>query len=120
MAQDTLARVIALGTTAKIEEVSEAVDKLLSEGVRYKGVVSYYDLLPTDNAKIGDLYTIKYQGKSEDAGTAAWGAEYVCAKIEDGVAYYEEIGLATQATVVGNNLVLGQAVGNVVDDTLVF
>lgn len=126
MASDTFAQALAIGAIDKattnessISNLNTRVTQIEANGVRYKGVVNYYDQLPTTGAKIGDLYTIKYQGTAAEAQTALWGAEYVCARIENNVCYYEEIGLATQATIVSNNLVLGQAVGTVVGNSLV-
>lgn len=53
----------------EIAVLDEKIENL-PHGMQYKGVVLYYDLLPTVNVEIGDMYTIKYQGTSEEAGTA--------------------------------------------------
>lgn len=59
----------------------------LSGGLKYKGAVDYYSSLP-NNAKIGDAYTVKYEGSS---GTTPSGREYAWGKY-DNVNQWIELG----------------------------
>ena len=53
----------------------------LANGIKYKGEVNYIDLLPS-SPKVGDAYTVKYKGTSQEAGTDVDGGEYVWGKYE--------------------------------------
>lgn len=46
----------------------------VSNGLTYKGYVNYYKDLPSSNNKLGDVYTVRYQGAS---GTETDGTGYV-------------------------------------------
>lgn len=54
----------------------------LSGGVKYKGAVNYYDLLPA-SPKLGDAYTVVYKGTSQEAEQVSDGSEYVWGKIDN-------------------------------------
>lgn len=54
----------------------------ISGGVKYKGAVNYYDLLPA-SPKLGDAYTVVYKGTSQEAGQVSDGSEYVWGKIDN-------------------------------------
>ena len=69
---DIIARGMAGGAAAVANEAAAKVDSL-SNGIKFKGSVDYYQDLPND-ASIGDAYTVKYQGES---GQVPSGAEYV-------------------------------------------
>ena len=56
-----------------------SIDKilqLLSQAMRYKGQVDYYDLLPTTGNVAGDTWNVKYSGTSTQGGTELDGDNY--------------------------------------------
>lgn len=69
---DIIARGLAGSGLAAANLANARIDAL-PRGVSYKGIVDYYNELPND-AELGDMYTVKYQGSS---GTVPSGAEYV-------------------------------------------
>ena len=56
-----------------------AATEPLSEGMTYKGAVDYVGDLPND-AELGDLYLVRYQGES---GTSQLNARYVWGPVGD-------------------------------------
>ena len=75
---DIIARGLA-GSGLTAANLANARIDALPKGVVYKGVVNYYSDLP-NNAELGDMYTIKYQG---DSGAVPSGAEYVWTTYEN-------------------------------------
>jgi len=64
---------------AKAKAYTDTEFAKISNGLKYKGAVSYYADLPA-NASEGDCYTVKYLGTS---GTVSSGAEYAWGKYDN-------------------------------------
>lgn len=73
-----MADIIATALALQAKKQAKLANELLSNfpsGLVYKGSVNYYDLLP-DTGNIGDTYTVKYKGDSQDEGVEYIGKEY--------------------------------------------
>lgn len=78
MNNDTLKAILVF--TKNTEKIAKAytdtVIAALPNGLVYKGAVDYYAYLPSADQEIGDTYTVRYQGSSEqvpDGTEYAWG-----------------------------------------------
>ena len=74
MGVDIVARGMAANAGTKVDETAQKIDAF-TQGFSFKGEVDYYSDLPND-AEVGDLYIVKYQGSSgtePDGNQYAWG-----------------------------------------------
>jgi lysophospholipase L1-like esterase len=78
--------------TYSVEQVNNAIAQAieaLPNGLVYRGAVNYYNDLPTANNKLGDTYSVKYQGET---GTTADGNEYAWGEY-DGTLQWIKLGV---------------------------
>jgi hypothetical protein len=78
--------------TYSVEQVNNAIAQAieaLPNGLVYRGAVNYYNDLPTANNKLGDTYSVKYQGET---GTTGDGNEYAWGEY-DGTLQWIKLGV---------------------------